>query len=94
MLATEHSEGVSITAGMTTGCPSLKATPSDASIFQEIGLVDFPSIVDDELPVFLGKGCLVVMFLLIDNVLFYYWNLITGIGKGGISFSPTSKQWK
>ena len=56
MLATEHSEGVSITAGMTTGCPSLKATPSDASIFQEIGFIDFPSILDNRPIVQLSLG--------------------------------------
>ena len=93
MLATEHSEGVSITAGIATRCSSLKATP-DALIFQEIGFIDFSSILDDELTVLLGKGYLVMMLLLIDDVLFHYWNLLTGICESGISFSPARKQRK
>lgn len=93
MLATEHSEGVSITAGIAAQCSSLKATPY-ASIFQEIGFIDFSSILDDELPVLLGKGYLVMMLLLIDDVLFHDWNLITGICESGISFSPARKQRK
>ena len=35
-----------------------------------------------------------MMFLLIDDILFHYWNLLTGIGKGGISLAPTRKQRK
>lgn len=44
-MATKRSEGANITAGMAYHGSSLKATPV-ASIFQEIGFIDFGSILD------------------------------------------------
>ncbi len=49
-------------------------------------------MIKDELPEFLGKGCLVVMLLLVDDILFHNRNLILGIRKKRHNPLPNPKK--
>ena len=64
------------------------------SIFQEVLVVNLATTVKNDFPVFPSKGCLPVMFFLIDDILLNYRNLLLGIGKSGIAFSPACEKRK
>ena len=78
---------------MATPIPVAFGDPR-ASIFQEVLVVNLATTVKNDFSVFLSKGCLLVMFFLIDDILLNHGNLFLGVGKSGIAFSPTCEKRK